>query len=274
MVKVTLHKSKRSLAMLILLLLPLLSTAGRAQPALPNVDMDLGVTRTYFLEVTFSLENTTTHFYGLQSIHLYPTGPDLLTGVTLWNLTWDEGLTWKTENLTLTFTSSNRTYQWEGLSLHTAWWIPPSTRLGDLVIIDGDAPATNRFARFSPFLVEDRVSLFLGGVYYSCWLLTYQSTLGQRESFYYERATGALIAAYSELRHGEARLHQVTLELCSSNPPIPVQDPLTHLWEAYSHIAIPAILAAAATTLSYLLLRRLQERRAHNWIEWALKRKG
>lgn len=219
----------------------------------------------YSVAVSASYDNLTTHFEGVQVLRLQNLNQDALVGHLTWNLSWDEGETWRAINATYTY-GADRTYRIQDVALFTAWWVDPEIQLGQRIPIHGDSPATDYFPRSGPFLATDLVSLTLKSGRYTCWLLAYETIDGQREYFYYERWTGLLVAAYSGQDNPPLQSRQVQLELQTANPLLPSEDLLTHLWLTYGSTLLSLGLALLAATGTHRLLLRVREHRFNEWL--------
>lgn len=217
------------------------------------------MTRIYSLDISTQYDNTTNHIFGVQIAALTLQNMDTILGYISWNITWDEGITWNYFNVTQTY-GTNRTYMIAGVPLFTSWWIDPSVGLGDSVYIDGDAPATDQLLRSTPFQVTDLVSYTTSSQSYICWLLSYNTISGQRESFFYERTTGTLVAAQSVSSNQDATYHEIRIELRTTSPLLPQADPLSHLWFSYGSLAISLALATIFAVSAYLLLKHARQR--------------
>ena len=181
---------RRSLLLLILILIiryPLCQVKGDISSSKIQICQ-------YSLDVNSSYANVSTHYYGSQLVVLESMKNGTFFGYVSWNLTWNEGATWQFFNTTYLYLP-NRTYSHSNISLFTGWWIAPNVQIGDLIHIDGDPPALNFFPRSAPFRVSELTSLNIGSNHYTCWLLSYETTSGQQERFYYEQWTGVLVNA-------------------------------------------------------------------------------
>lgn len=252
--------------LLLLFLVVSLSTSATQSAACDHSPTQSSLEHIYRVDVRSDYGNVTTHFAGIQILRLQSLDLDTFTGCVVWNLSWDEGVTWLAVNVTYTY-DANRTYRNQDVALFTAWWIDPAVQLGDRISIHGDPPATDYFLRGDPFVVADVVSLSLDASRYTCWLLTYDTQGGQQERFYYERWTGLLIAAYSSQTNLPVQSRQMRLELQTATPPLPSEDLLTHLWLTFGPALLSLGIAALAATSTYRVLRRLREHRLKEWLD-------
>jgi hypothetical protein len=221
-----------------------------------NSSVSQNQTRSYHLLVISHFDNLSRSFWGIVNIVLNSTAINSFLGSITWNLTWDDGTTWITNFASYTY-SWNRSYEFAGLTLFTAWWIHPGLQLGDQIRIDGDAPATNNFLRTTPFTVTDLVSLSINEAHYLCWQLTYSSNQPQHETYYYEFHTGALISATSLMFEGSRPVHEAHLTLFSSSPPLPQIHLLFHYWINYQSFILAFVGATLVTLLFYYLIQHL-----------------
>ncbi|MFX1564809.1 MAG: hypothetical protein ACFFCH_02340 [Promethearchaeota archaeon] len=224
------------------------SVETNSKPMSPNQ------VRNYHLMVVSRYDNLSSSYWGVVELILNSTATHFYLGSLTWNLTWDEGTTWTTNYASYTY-SLNRSYQFAGLTLYTAWWVLPGLQLGDQIRIDGDAPVTNNFLRTAPFTVTDLVSLHINEAYYLCWQLTYFSNQLQSETYYYEFHTGILISATSLLFGGSRPVHEAHLWLSSSSPSLPQIHILFHYWINYQSIILAFLGATLVTVLFYYLIQ-------------------
>jgi len=216
-----------------------------------------GQTLTYQLQVQSSYDNVSRSFYGTQQLTLETTHNFSLEGQLSWNLTWDNGNTWYTENASYLY-STNRTYQYAGITCYTAWWINPAVQIGDQISIDGDVPATNNFLRLTPFIVTDLFSLEVNHQHFLCWQLSYDSPKYQHETYYYEYHTGILLSATSVQLEANQPVHEIWLELQSSDQPLPSIPPLLHFLTNYNSTLIAFFGATIITLFVYYLFSRIR----------------
>ena len=202
-------------------------------------------------------QNLTSSYYGTQSVILNSTDSLGYHAVISWNITFDDGQTWTFNSIKVSY-DWNRTYQYAGLNVYTAWWIHPNIQLGSKVRIDGDAPATNNNPRSQPFTVTDLLSIELDFKYYLCWQLTF-TTNQQQEHFYYDFYTGLLLKATSILHDGDQPIHEIDLSLQSASPSLPTLHILHHFWITYDSILIALIGASLTALLAFFLIQRVRE---------------
>ena len=213
-------------------------------------------TRIYHLNVSTYHDNISSTYHGYLELKLAAINSELYQGNLTWFLTWDNGLSWTTSSLALSY-SGNRSYQFVGLLLYTAWWVPHGLQLGDEVRIDGDPPSTNHLLRTTPFIVTDLVSIQVHSNYYLCWQLSYESTSAHHETFHYEFHTGILINAQSILIEEGQPIHEVYVELTSSYPSLPTLHPLLHYWTSYYSMILALVGATIVTLVANFILRHL-----------------
>ncbi|MHA2314980.1 MAG: hypothetical protein ACXACF_06800 [Candidatus Hermodarchaeia archaeon] len=237
-------------------LILLISGLSSSALALSNQSLDNQIL-TYQLEVHTSYDNVNSSFYGTQQLTLNTISNFSIQGQISWNLTWDNGNTWYFENTTYVY-STNRTYQYAGLTCYTAWWIHPAIQIGDKIPIDGDVPATNNFLRLTPFTVTDLLSHEVNHQYFLCWQLSYDSPNNQHETYYYEYQTGILLSATSVRFEANQPVHEVWLELQTAEQPPPPIPPLLHFWTNYNTTIIAFIGATLVTFFVYYVLQRFR----------------
>ena len=214
----------------------------------------------YSLDVKSSYANVSTHYYGSQLVVLESLKNESFFGYISWNLTWDEGTTWQFFNTTYLYLP-NRTYSHSNISLFTSWWIIPNVQIGNLIHIDGDPPATNFFPRSAPFRVSELTSLNIGSNHYTCWLLSYETTSGQQERFYYEQWTGILLAVYSKAIKTNSIQHEIHLALETANPNLPQTNRSIQLFLEFGSQAIAFLIALLSAWMALKLLQKAQQRR-------------
>ncbi|MFX1244358.1 MAG: hypothetical protein ACFE8F_05305 [Promethearchaeota archaeon] len=216
-------------------------------------------TRIYQLRVITTYQNLTSSYFGTEIVSLNSTGDLSFEGILSWNITFDEGQTWLSDSVQVTY-DWNRTYQYAGLMRYTAWWIHPSVQLGSQIQIDGDAPATNNHLRIQPFTVTDLISLDLDRTYYLCWQLTY-NTNHQHETYYYDYYTGVLLKASTIVENIDQPVHEIYLTMESATPAPPSINPFHHLWITYNSFLLALIGASLVSLIVYYLLQRLRTQR-------------
>lgn len=211
--------------------------------------------RLYWLQARTIHGEDISSYYGFQQLTLNETSSFILQGQINWNLTWDDGKTWFSNNATFAY-GLDRTYEYAGLRCYTGWWIDPTVALGDQIRIDGDPPATNNFLHTAQFTVTDLVSWELHQQYYLCWQLTYLTSTGQHEIYHYEYHTGVLVMATSVLQVASHPVHEVHVELRSSNPSIPTIHPVLHFWVNYNSFIFAFLGATLVTLFMHYTLQR------------------
>ncbi len=245
------------LALLLIFLLSVMSNSHAS--CISTNPVPVIQTRTYQIYVTSSNDNLSISYFGREQLTLNSTDAFSYLGYLSWNLTWDNGHTWYADNTNYTY-SPNRTYNYSGVICYTAWWINPSTQLGEQIRIDGDLPATNNFLRIAPFTVTDLISIEVANQYVNCWQLSYLSGNRQHELYYYEYHTGILVRAVSLLRDSTQYVHEIYLELLTATPSLPSNSPILHYWTNYNSIILSLIGATLVALFFYYFLQRYRPR--------------